>query len=497
MKPLATLLLALLTALSACPVRAQNYRPFRFGASYQLAAGTTAGDTTHLLRLASLAVQNADSVFTFSPRTSHQRPTPGQASCYGDYVRRADNLFGATLRLRPGAEYVLAASNGRTFTLKPRTPLGQAWAATATGLTAQVTARALGTVLGQPDSLATIALSDGATIVLSRRFGWVSGPALGHYLDARLPAAPLTLAALPEFGLGSPRLGAFVVYAFQPGDVFLRKTTSVVYLGPGAACTSYRWTRDSIISRTLSTNGDTLRYQLRSRNLLRDDCFTPPTLSAPTVQTLRITRVTDGLDQPTSFWAQPPPSTTAGVIHLSAYRTTSFNQRLLQPHFNYLTCYTSSPDSTVFLDTSNLDYGHHVWTAAGLGVVKEEFLSFSVTTTELIGYRKGTESWGQLTTFAQLLPARASRPASTTAAFPNPFTAELAVSFELSRPQAVGLTLRDALGREVLVRAPVPLLAGSQHLSLTTATLPEGVYTLHLHFATDGRTEVLRVLKAQ
>ena len=149
------------------------------------------------------------------------------------------------------------------------------------------------------------------------------------------------------------------------------------------------------------------------------------------------------------------------------------------------------------MDTSSLDFGHHAWTAAGLGLVREEFLSFTVTTTELLGYRKGAESWGQLTTFAQLLPARASRPAGTTAAFPNPFADELTVAFELSGPQAVALTLRDALGREVLTRAAMPLPAGSQHLSLPTAVLPEGVYTLHLRFATDGRTEVLRVLKAQ
>ncbi len=496
MKNVTALSLALLAIPISYAAQAQQYRPFRFGTSYQLEATTTAGDTTHLLRLASRQTQAGDSVFTFAPRTSHQRPTPGQSSCYGDYVRRTDNLFGTTLRLRPGAEYVLAASTGRTFTLKPRAPLGQVWAATAAGLTAQVTVRSLGTVLGQPDSLATIALSDGATIVLSRRFGWVSGPALGHYLNVRLPAAMLTLVALPELGLGSAGLGAFLAYDFQPGDVFLRKSTTVGYLGTGPPCTSYQWTRDSILSRTRSANGDTLRYQQRSRTLQRD-CAGRSTLSAPTVQTLRIMRTTGGLDQPTSFWAQLVSAATVGVIHLPAYRTSSYYQRLVQPHFDYRTCNTASADSTVFMDTSSLDFGHHAWTAAGLGLVREEFVGFSVEVIELLGYRKGAESWGQLTTFAQLLPARASRPASTTAVFPNPFAAELAVSFELSGPQAVGFTLRDALGRAVLVRPAALLSAGPQRLALPTAALPEGVYTLHLHFAADGHTEVLRVLKTQ
>ena len=98
----------------------------------------------------------------------------------GRYVRRPDNLFGASLRVRPGAEYVLAAANGRTLTLRPRQALGQPWAAAAGGLTARVTARTLGTVLGQADSLAVITLSDGAVLTLGKRLGWVRGSALGR-----------------------------------------------------------------------------------------------------------------------------------------------------------------------------------------------------------------------------------------------------------------------------------------------------------------------------
>ncbi|MEJ7663587.1 MAG: hypothetical protein WKG07_30630 [Hymenobacter sp.] len=37
--------------------------------------------------------------------------------------------------------------------------------------------------------------------------------------------------------------------------------------------------------------------------------------------------------------------------------------------------------------------------------------------TNLLGYRKGTEAWGQLTPLAQLLPAAAATAAATTAAF--------------------------------------------------------------------------------
>ena len=154
-------------------------------------------------------------------------------------------------------------------------------------------------------------------------------------------------------------------------------------------------------------------------------------------------------------------------------------------------------DSTSPLSASNIDAGYSVSTAPGLGQTQEEYSSFSTETTVLIGYRKGSETWGQLTTFAQLLPARVSRPASTTAAFPNPFGAEIQVAFTLARPQPVGLALHDALGRQVLQMAPAPQLAGARQLTLPTAGLPVGVYSLHLRFAQEGRTEVLRVLKTQ
>ncbi|MGY3090765.1 hypothetical protein ACVWYF_003826 [Hymenobacter sp. UYAg731] len=496
MKHFFSLVLLLAAGLCASTAHAQAYRPFRFGLSYQLSASTTPGDTTHLLRLASRQAQGTDSLFLFDKRASRGRVLPNTGQC-GNYMLRNDNLFGASLTQRPGAEYVLTAANGRTLTLRPRTPLGQAWAATTAGLTASVTARTLGTVLGQADSLATILLSDGAVITLGKRFGWVSGPALGHYLNARLPQATLTLTALPELGLGTNQLGAFAVYDFQPGDVFLRKTTSFFDFAPGVRCISQVWTRDSIINRTLSTDGNTLGYQQQSRTLTRN-CYGGPVLSAPVVQTLNITRTTDHLNQPTSSWE---PFAGAGIsvgrMHLPVCHTASFKQRPVQRHLDYMQCATAA-DSVSLRDAEQMDFGYHLWTGAGLGKTREEHLNFfTADTTVLIGYRKGTETWGQLTTFAQLLPVRASRPASTTAAFPNPFGAEIKVAFTLASPQPVGLVLHDALGRPVRAVAAAPQPAGARELTLPTAGLPVGVYTLHLRFAQEGRTEVLRVLKTQ
>jgi len=113
----------------------------------------------------------------------------------------------------------------------------------------------------------------------------------------------------------------------------------------------------------------------------------------------------------------------------------------------------------------------------------------------LIGYRKGADTWGSLISFRQLLPAVRSKAAATTVAAPNPFTQELTVSFELARPQAVALELRDALGRVVLRQPAVAFAAGSGQLQLSTMAVGPGLYSAHLLFGAEGRAEVLKVLK--
>lgn len=88
------------------------------------------------------------------------------------------------------------------------------------------------------------------------------------------------------------------------------------------------------------------------------------------------------------------------------------------------------------------------------------------------------------------LAGRSGQAAATTTAFPNPFGEGLTVGFTLVRPQAVGFSLRDALGRAVWAAPAVPLGAGAQQLPV-----PAAVYTLYLHFAGEARGEVLRVVK--
>jgi|GEM_PF-5167344 len=65
--------------------------------------------------------------------------------------------------------------------------------------------------------------------------------------------------------------------------------------------------------------------------------------------------------------------------------------------------------------------------------------------------------------------------------------------FELTRPQAVALEPRDALGRVVLTR-PAAAPAGMVVLSLSATNLPAAIYALWLQPA-EGPAQVLKVLK--
>ena len=475
--------------LAATAAQAQDFRPFRAGFTYQLNENTALGDTVHALHLgaATRVGAGADSVFAFAPRTSRSRSRPVATPC-GEFVRRPDNLFGASLTVRPGAEYVLAAANGATLTLRPRAAVGQAWPATATGLTAQVSARTLGTVLGRPDSLATIALSDGASVVLSKTYGLVSGPTLGAYLNPRLPRRAVQLTALPEAGLGTAQTGFAVAYDFQPGDVFLRRTRTQ---GMQQPCLRIDWTRDSIVSRTARAGGDSVRYQVR-RQVLVIDCGVPR-LSPAGIITLSYSTRPSANDQ--TEYLQTSPGATGGYLHFPAHRSADFNRRPEQLHLGVLTCSSLSADTLSLMNSAALDASSYRWTAPGLGETHSYYPNFTTDETFLVGYRKGAESWGQIPSMARILPARSARPAATTAAFPNPFADELTVRFELTQAQPVALELRDALGRTVLEKAAAPVTAGTQQLALPTAALPAGLYTLHLRFAGDGHREVLKVVK--
>jgi hypothetical protein len=482
--------------------QAQDYRPFRAGLTYQLSESATPGDTTHTLRLTSATRVGADSVFQFNPMTQ-ALPANAGVGCGATHIQRPNNLFGATLTVpATGSSFLLTARNGRSLTLRPRAVVGQAWLA-APGLTGTVSARTATTVLGQPDSVATISLSNGQTVRLSKHCGLVEGPALVALLDGRYRSQVLTLTALPELQLGTAQLGPKAVFDFQPQDVFLRHYTTINSLSTQLCSES--WTRDSILSRVASANGDSITYRIWSRSLSFgygsagapvQFCSSTGTSFVPgSVGTMVVAAGSAyGAKELTSSFSQPYPP--FGSLAQPASRSTQFSNRMEQE-----VLLRSASGCPTGGDSLYVTYVLDFWgfDAYGQGLGQTRFHHgdmYNDSYMSLVGYRKNGVAYGQLRSFVQLLPAAVARPAATTAAFPNPFSQELTVRFELPRPQAVALELRDALGRVVLTQQTRPLAAGAGSIRLATGGLPAGIYTAVLRLAS-GPAQVLKVIKTQ
>lgn len=493
--------------------RAQNqYVPlFRIGYTYQYTEANSPGDTTHTVRMAFPHVSYPDSVARLNGRAVAltRNTTPG---CYIANAIRPDGLFGATVVIKnpgPPKEYTVRGYNGRTFVLKPLATLNQPWAATAAGLTAQVTARAAATTFGQPDMVATITLSDGETIRFSEKWGYLEGPNLGAYLNGQ-PRRHLVLTAITGQGLtlGQPAVGARAMHDYQPGDVFLRYSSQQATTG-GMTC-SESWMRDSVLTRTVSAAGD-LNYTIWRRVLTRN--YGSPSAPGPFCQNTPGTTLAPGYSVSLSVSATDASqlallthtlgSTSAnfGPLTLAGVRTSSYNGRKTQQTQLRQVCQPVPAADSVLL-TLVVDVGAGKTYGVGLGeVTSYQGGVYFYQTTTLLGYRKvnlptptGIETWGTLRTFANILKTADFRPAASTSVFPNPFGRELTVRFEAQRPQPVTVQLRNALGQ--LVHAETRAVgAGAQQLPLTTPALPAGLYTLHL--TADGRTQVLRVTKEQ
>jgi hypothetical protein len=508
-------LIALSCGLAAPAAQAQQaWQPFRPGLTYQLSEVSTPGDTTHTLRLGAgvSVVGTTDSIFRFTQRIGQTSvPRNPNTNCNAWQWLRPDNLFGATLRSQPQAVFVLAAANGRTLLLRPRTPLGQSWATGQAGLSASVTSRSVTNgILGtSADSVVTITFSDGQALRLSKSYGFLEGPSLDSYLNGRNVRRALTLTALPERRLGTAVVGARATYDYQPGDVFQRTTRSF----RTTLCNTQSWQQDSVLTRQVSRTGDTITYTISTRT--RTGAFNVPcgsmagsTMGPAVTSTLQIVEHWPSTASPMQPVRALPQLTSA------YYGTTSRGGDLMsavsrsstrlagRPAYSLalraLCTNTITADSAAITNGSNIaDLEVLTRYAAGLGLTYDSTQTIvGRTVTRLTAFRKGTQTWG---TFlgGTLLAAREVRPAATTAAFPSPFGETLTASFVLASAQLVGATLYDALGRPVRAVPPVLLGLGSRQLALPTAGLPAGVYTLHLTFAGEGRREILRVARAE
>ena len=222
-------LLAALLLFTGLGAHAQAWRPFRPGLIYTYevpgvsSTGRFATLGAYTLRLDSAYVTAAgDSAWAFN---RVMRETSGYVPGNSNAVRfrkSRNNLFGQRLVWQPGSwEYTLetitegATQAGATLRLRPRAAVASTWVANASlGINATLTSRGLQTVSGQPDTVATITLSTGPVVRLSRRFGLLEGP---QWL-ALSGTPPQWIATQLPTSLAQSPYSPLHLFDMQPGD---------------------------------------------------------------------------------------------------------------------------------------------------------------------------------------------------------------------------------------------------------------------------------------
>ncbi|RZK27689.1 MAG: hypothetical protein EOO63_12885, partial [Hymenobacter sp.] len=448
---------AFLVGILGQQVHAQTtaWRPFGPGFIYgftQAASPTT----LHTFRVDSAyATTTGDSVYTFNRLL---RPISGSSALY---TKSRNNLLGARLRWQPGtrdfyleanAEPALGTAQAISLLLRPSAAVGIAWAASAQPvLTATLSSRTLGAVGTAIDSVATITLSNGQSILISKHYGLVQGPA---WLALATGGSTWYQPGTPQAGLGfyDPQK----LFALNVGDELGYDLVDYAVGSASLVCsqgyllrrvTSRRLTADSLLvsyseQRRATTSGapgcssaGTLVSPVRagrwaiSRRTGRSPQFLPFTLltgeytanSTSTIPTLLMgrnvsTRASDG-------------SCLAGAQIISFVP--------VYPYQNQFSTYYGGLDDAA--------YRNEFAPTLGLGPVT---LGSSINRDySLTYYNHSGSTCGSRANFATLLPNRVAEAAIAATLHPNPAGSAATLTLTMPTPSGTVLTLTDALGR--------------------------------------------------
>ncbi|RZL02533.1 MAG: hypothetical protein EOO62_22010, partial [Hymenobacter sp.] len=419
------LLAALLLATLSQQAQAQTtaWRPFRPGRVYGFVG--TSPTAVHTLRVDSAyATATGDSVYTFN-----RLLRPLMTGNTFNNLKSRNNLLGARLRWRPGtSEYYLEANAEpalggsavpTTLLLKPRAAVGSTWSASTTpALTATLSSRVLGSAAGStPDSVATITLSNGQVLTLSRQYGLQAGPPwLTLVTGTATPPANWQQAMLPQIGLGNydPRS----VFALNVGDELGYEYAE---LNPFSfPCYSGSRLR-RIIAR--QQTADSLLISYKEQDRIVTVCGTT-TLLTPITQKRWAFSLRTGASPQFSYlglltgeYRPVSPTSSAFALFMGqGYQAPTSTVACLadtkvQP---FLAMYGGSPYYQQGIDLGYRSYSF----AGGLGVGL--WRAYDSEYTSLAYYRKGTVVCGSPANYSTLLPSRAAEAAAAATLHPNP-----------------------------------------------------------------------------
>ncbi|UOQ97171.1 T9SS type A sorting domain-containing protein [Hymenobacter sp. 5317J-9] len=489
-------LLAVLLFIGFSARAQQAWRPFRPGLIYTFSpVAATGAANAYTLKLDSAYVTAAgDSAWAFN---RVMRDVTGKVPDNDAFAFRKsrNNLFGQRLVWQPGSsEFTLetltegTAQTGAALRLRPRAAVGSTWLASG-AVMATLSRRGPQTVNGQPDTVATITLSTGPVLRLSRRFGLLEGPqwlALGSgTAQWRAAQVPQTLAQSPYypttlFGLAP---GDELGYAWQPFYFGFSPCEEGVVL---RRITARQLTPDSLVFL--------LQEQRRGQRYGMPECsgpvgpFTDPVVSKRWAFSLRTGKSPQFTALPLltgeygPAHAGPSAPLVMGRVLVGApagglcqtplqiryQRVFSFQANTLPGQYRpgidsqgwqqtFAVADPSAPGPSGVGDMATYDLG--------LRYVRRTLPSGLVYTCGLAG------------SFTGLLPTRAAQAAALGALHPNPATD--VATLTLAQPARVGQQLRltDALGRVVW---SAPVAAGQTIATVPLTGRPSGFYLLNL-----------------
>ncbi|RZL04824.1 MAG: hypothetical protein EOO62_20425 [Hymenobacter sp.] len=440
----------------------------------------------HTLRVDSAyATADGDSVYTFNRLL---RAAPGGAGY--PLFRSRNNLLGARLRWRPGtSDYYLEANAEPALgspaapvalLLRPRVALGSTWAAsTAPALTATLTSRTLGTVGNAPDSLATITLSNGQLLLLSKRNGLLQGPQW-LTLSASGTTPPPTW---QQYGPATNPLGPYdprTLFAFGVGDEVGYQLTAPWF---ATVSCQHGYQLRRIIARQETTDSLILTY--REQDVVTTtnapNCSGTPGTAFSAIRTGRWAfSLRTGASPQWPFMGllageyRKVPGITAWLTGRGYDLELRTGSCLLEAEpMSFWGVYGAGSTGPYLPGIDYLALNQTFTTTLGVG--PEYFTDYYENT--LAYYRRGNVSCGQPLYFAGLLATHAARAATAATLAPNPATEAATLTLAAPAPPQAVLALTDALGRQMW---HTPVATGQLKVTIPLAGTPAGLYLVQL-----------------
>jgi hypothetical protein len=448
----------------------QDYQPFQPDKLHWFTSGSN-----YSVRIDSVGLIGGDSAFWMN-----EIAIPPSANCWithqTHFRPHQEGLFGDHFISGADGAYRFVNRAGDTATIHTRLPDNVAWTFLSdSNLTATISLRGQISVLGQLDSMIVIDISDGEQYRITQHNGIYLGPNLSYYLrsDSMRFSTIAERPTVPDFK---------DFFAWQPGDVFTKENRN--------GNTWLHYDRYEILSRTVSTAGDTLI--LRAKHRHREHWFpTPDTILPPDTIDLIATRATYGFLELAT--GEPDTNTMGHGYHMQQAWEND------PDYFGRKSFIVQSYPYSGMLDTCGYGYQmafcpdpimqHYTW---GLGATSTPRIIGNTMTTCIYAYvnlvcyaQSGQDSLGPCPPDAAALPVIAPEPEAQLHAWRNAQTAEQGLQWQGLKPDRYTWQVYDLNGRilqneEIVMDrngSRTLMLPGSAGMYLVRITAESGAWT--------------------